>query len=83
MAVADGDHAAAIEQFEQALAVEPSASEIHYPLAQSYRKLGNLDKAREHLGQRGEGEVRYPDPLGSRVLRLAQAAAFEIAPEFP
>ncbi len=78
VAVAGGDHAAAIRRFEQALAAEPGASEIHYPLAQAYRKLGDLDKAREHLGQRGEGEVHYPDPLGSRVLRLARAAAFEI-----
>ena len=78
VAVADGDHAAAIEHFEQALASEPGASEIHYPLAQAYRKLGNLEKAREHLGQRGDGEVRFPDPLGSRILSLAQAAAFEI-----
>jgi tetratricopeptide (TPR) repeat protein len=78
VAVADGDHAAAVSHFEQALAAEPGASEIHYPLAQAYRKLGDLEKAREHLGQRGEGEVHFPDPLGSRILRLAQAAAFEI-----
>ncbi len=77
-AAASGDQSAAIEHFEQALALEPAASVIRYPLAQAYRKLGDLDKAREHLGQRGEDEVHFPDPLGSQILRLAQAAAFEI-----
>ncbi len=77
IAVAGGDNQAAIEHFEQALALEPEASEIRYPLAQAYRKLGNLDQAREHLGLRGEGKVHFPDPLGSQILRLAQAAAFE------
>ncbi len=77
-AVAGGNHAAAVEHFEQALALAPDASAIRYPLAQAYRKLGNLEKAREHLGRRGEDEAHFPDPLGSKILRLAQAAAFEI-----
>lgn len=73
-----GDHPTAIEHFEKAIDLQPEASEVRYPLAQSYRQLGNLDKAREHLSLRGEGEVRFTDPLGSSVVRLATAAAFEI-----
>lgn len=78
VAAAGGDHTMAVERFELALAREPEASAVRYPLAQAYRKLGNLEKAREHLEQRGEDEIHFRDPLGSQILRLAQATAFEI-----
>ncbi len=78
VAAATGDLEAAVTSFEKALELQPGASAVRYPLAQVYRKLGDLDKAREHLGQRGDDEVRFPDPLGSQVHRLATAAAFEI-----
>ena len=77
-AAANGDHKTAVEHFEQALVAEPEASVVRYPLAQAYRKLGNLDLAQEHLEKRGDGEVHFPDPLGSQILRMAQATAFEI-----
>ena len=77
VATARDDHAAAVKRFEKALSLQPEASIVHYPLGQAYRKLGNLDKAREHLKQRGEEPVRFPDPLGSEVawLNIAMALA--------
>lgn len=76
-----GDHARAVELFEQALALQPAASEIHYPLAQSYRRLNELEKAREHLQLRGDVEVHFPDPLGQQIIRLAKSTAMEIVLE--
>ena len=73
-----GEHDSAIEHFEKALSLQPEASEVRYPLAQAYRQVGNLEKAREHLSLRGDGEVHFADPLGSTVVRMATAAAFEI-----
>ncbi len=78
VAAAAGDQEAAVASFERALELQPEASAVRYPLAQAYRKLGNMDQAREHLGKRGDDEVRFPDPLGSQIHRLATAAAFEI-----
>ena len=43
----------AVERFEAALAADPSATVIHYPLAMAWRGLGDLDRAREHLGRGG------------------------------
>jgi len=63
VAVAERDFQAAVEYFEQALAANPEATKIHYPLAMAYRALGNIELARQHLEQRGEGEPRLVDPL--------------------
>ncbi len=48
---------------EEALAVSPQASRIHYTLALTYRALGDLEKARYHLSRRGDAEPVFPDPL--------------------
>ena len=61
----------AIDKFEAALALQPDANSIHYLLAMSYRKQGNLDQAQAHFQQvamlerlrRGHATAGYPDPL--------------------
>ncbi len=61
---ADGrDFERAIEHYEKALELQPDATSIHYPLAMAYRQLRQVDKARLHLSKRGEGPVKYSDPL--------------------
>ncbi len=62
-ALARRDYENAIRYLEQALAEGPQATKAHYPLAMAHRGLGNLDKARSHLKQLGEGEPRVVDPL--------------------
>ena len=57
------DYIRAVEHLEEALAVDPQAANIHYPLAMAYRGLGELEKAEAHLQQRDSGTVRQPDPL--------------------
>lgn len=74
----DNDFGAAIGHFEKVLELQPQATVIHYLLGQAYRKLGQLDLAREHLQKRGQVEVTIDDPLGDQVARLAKGTAFEI-----
>ncbi len=61
----------AIQYLEAALALQPNANSIHYLLAMSYRRQGNLGKARAHFQRvamlermrRGHATPGYPDPL--------------------
>ena len=62
-AVMRQDYLQAVEHLEEALAVDPGAADIHYPLAMAYRGLGDLEQAEAHLRQRDSGQVRRPDPL--------------------
>jgi tetratricopeptide (TPR) repeat protein len=84
-ALAREDTSRAIELLERALAAVPRADRLHYPLGMAYRAEGNLEKAREHLGQIGTVGIRPPDPLiddldqlqrGSRVHVLRGRMAF-------
>ncbi len=74
----DNNFRVAVEHFEKVLELQPDASVVHYLLGQAYRKIGDLEKAREHLQQRGQEEVVFTDPLGDQVARLAKGTAFEI-----
>ena len=47
------DYANAVEHFEAALRLDPTATIIHYPLAMAYRGLGNLERASHHLDRSG------------------------------
>ena len=61
----------AIQYLEAALALQPNANSIHYLLAMSYRRQGNLGKAQAHFQRvamlerlrRGHPMPGYPDPL--------------------
>ncbi len=77
VAAARGAHEKAVADFQRVLAAQPSASEVQYPLGQAYRRLGQRDAAREHLGLRGDGLVAFPDPLAREIASLAVAGAFE------
>ncbi len=67
IALAKGDYASAAAHLEKALALDPEAGSIHYPLAMAYRALGDPDRANRHLRRRREdgpgADVRLPDPL--------------------
>ena len=72
-------YAQAIKYLEAALALEPQASRIHYPLAMAYRGLGDRRNAEAHLRQRGDVEVPSADPLLEAVAGLLKnAAAYEV-----
>ena len=77
-AVARQDYARAVAHLEEALAADPGAAGIHYPLAMAYRGLGEMEKAETHLQLRDSGTVRRPDPL-MQTLRdsLQSPSAYE------
>jgi tetratricopeptide (TPR) repeat protein len=70
--LAKQDYASAARHLEEALRLNPAATVIHYPLAMSYRGLGNLEKAQAALDQirdrAGPGAtVTVSDPLMAEV----------------
>ena len=86
LALARGDHAAAVRQFEAALDRDPAAAAIHYPLGLAYRGLGDTTRAERHLAQRSRDNriVEPVDPLmeevqthGRRTARARSARAWK------
>jgi tetratricopeptide (TPR) repeat protein len=47
---------------------------VHYPLAQSYRTLGQQEKAEAHLQKRGDGRPGLSDPLMQEYYWLVDSA---------
>ena len=70
------DYAAARDHLNEALTLNPAASEVHYPLAQAYRHLDEPGLAREHLDKFERREPTAEDPLVSeleQVLRTSRS----------
>ena len=79
VASARGDGAAAIGHFQEALALVPEATGMHYRLGMEYRKLGQMDQARRHLSQvQGQSGIRArlvpSDPLLKALEDLTSSA---------
>ena len=78
-ALARQSYTEAVDHFEAALALEPEASAIRYPLAMTYRTLGDSQAAQSHLQQRGDVWPVLDDPLmQNRPELLETVTAFEI-----
>lgn len=79
-ALAQQDYGEAITNFEAALELQaPAGNIIHYPLALSYRALGETAKAERHLRQRGDVEILPADPLMGELRELLRSAvSYEI-----
>jgi len=54
---------AAVSRFREALKLDPAASQVHYPLAQALRSLGQADKARAELDKYGTTKPGVADPM--------------------
>ncbi|MBI4512677.1 MAG: tetratricopeptide repeat protein [Gemmatimonadetes bacterium] len=65
----------AVAHYETVLRLQPGASVVHYPLALAYRKLGDLERSREHLARRGDAYIAVRDPL------LEELEALRLGPE--
>jgi len=74
-----GAYAEAIGQFERALTLQPGASVVHYHLGQSYRELGEFDRAEEALARSGPNRVAMADPLMHELTTLAIGALPHLA----
>ncbi len=65
-AVARRDYLRATEALERAVALDPQASSLRYPLATAYRALGRMETAAAHLELRGARLPGFADPLLAR-----------------
>lgn len=76
ISLAHGNAEQAIDYFEAALAMQPQANSIHYPLAMAHRQLGDVEKAREHLQKRGPRQPDFPDPIMEELRELQTGKQF-------
>ena len=85
IALAEGNYRQTIELIEPLLQEVPQANRYQHTLGMAYRGLGEMDKAKEHLEQRGMVGIQQPDPLldsladlkrGERVYLLRGRMAF-------
>jgi tetratricopeptide (TPR) repeat protein len=74
VALSKRSYAAAVNYFQEALALAPEANRIHYSLAMAYRGLGDVEKVKTHLAQQGSVGVRVADPLIDGLQELVQGA---------
>lgn len=73
------DYRAAATSLEQALAIDPDAESLHAPLAAAYRGLGELGKARPHIGQWRNRDLPVPDPRQQDMdLLLESGLSYEL-----
>ncbi|MCP4202746.1 MAG: tetratricopeptide repeat protein, partial [bacterium] len=70
-----GRHEASVAAYEQALAVAPYASRLHFLAAMAYRRTGDLERAQYHFGLQGPVEVGFDDPLAVRMQARATGSA--------
>jgi len=79
VAVAKRDYPAAVKYLEDALMIDPEAESLHAPLAAAYRGLGQLDKARPHIGQWRNRDLPVPDPRQQDMdLLLESGLSYEL-----
>ncbi len=70
LAFARKEYEKAVGYLTLALEKAPGANKLHYPLAMSYRRLGKMDLAKDHLARRGKVGVQPPDPLLDKIAGL-------------
>ena len=62
IALLQRDFEAAIDYFKRALAIEPEATRIHYPLGRALRAVKRNEEAKQHLALRGDQLPTILDP---------------------
>ena len=78
-ALARRDFPRAVQMLGDALASDPSATSLHYPLSTAYRWLGDTANADAHLARRGAGVVMQDDPRVKDLdLVLESAPSYEV-----
>ena len=74
LAAQRGNHEQAVEGFNKALELQPSAGGIRNAMAQSLRTLGRTEEAQAELAKKESGAVTFPDPLRERLDTLPRSA---------
>lgn len=79
VAIAKRDYATAVRYLERALTIDPDAEGLHAPLAAAYRGLGQIDKAKPHIGQWRNRDLPVPDPRFNQIdLLLESGLSYEL-----
>ncbi len=68
----------AIEHFEGVRRVAPYVTAVNYPLAQSYLRVGQRERARALLEERGEVRPGLDDPLIEALRGVSRSAAARV-----
>ena len=71
-----GEYQTALDYFQRALAGQPQARQLHYRLAQVYRGLGQIDKARAHIERHGKQAPRVDDAWLSEMQTLSRSSQY-------
>ena len=79
IAVVEADHQGAARWFERTLALQPSATRVHYPLAIAYRNLERPERARYHLERRGGVDVIVGDARLSELSGLTRGSVAHLS----
>lgn len=72
VALSRRDFETAARLLELSLSEQPHATRIHYPLAMAYRALGDVERAKHHIGQYGDGLPKIPDSLLTELGELVR-----------
>lgn len=73
-----GEHDRSIELFQRVLALQPEATSVHYALAQAFRSSGDLESAKLHLNLRGDGQIKWSDPLVEMLGTISVSSTLEV-----
>jgi len=76
LALQQQDFQTAIELLEQALDRQPTATRLYQPLGLAYRGAGLIDQARSVMGDVGDRDVAFLDPVMDRVRELSRSPQF-------
>jgi tetratricopeptide (TPR) repeat protein len=79
IAVLERSYQAAVDYLEEALQLNPDATEAHHPLAQAYRQLGEVDSARRHLALFKPHRPTADDPLLDELDRVIRESRTDFA----
>jgi tetratricopeptide (TPR) repeat protein len=75
VALAHRQFAKAIEYLNVALAIDPQAAYLHYPLGMAYRGLGNMEKAQDELNKHGPAAPELTDHYLEEVQEIKTGKA--------
>ena len=79
IALSEQDYATAANKLENALTLNPSASQLRAPLALAYRGLGRIDDANNQMTLLGEADVAVRDRILGEVTELSASAQMFLA----
>ena len=79
VAAAQNRPAEAVAYFEKLLALQPGADSVYYQLGLAHRKLGNREKMKAAMDQRGDGKVKFQDPHLAKLGNLVTESMLQVA----